>query len=68
MQKQSILFVFVNYSSFVKTDFEILSTFAEVTKYQFKPGKGIFRTGIELLKEFVYLVWRLPLVAACSFR
>ncbi len=57
MQKQSILFVYVNYSSFVKADFEILSTFANVTKYQFKPGKGIIKTGIELLKEFVYLIF-----------
>ena len=57
MQKQSILFVYVNYSSFVKADFEILSSFANVTKYQFKPGKGIFRTGIEVLKEFVFLIF-----------
>jgi len=57
MQKQSILFVYVNYSSFVKADFEILSTFANVTKYQFKPGKGIFRTGIEVLKEFIFLIF-----------
>jgi len=59
MQKQSILFVYVNYSSFVKADFEILSSFANVTKYQFKPGKGIFKTGIELLKEFVYLIFNI---------
>jgi glycosyltransferase involved in cell wall biosynthesis len=59
MQKQSILFVYVNYSSFVKADFEILSSFASVTKYQFKPEKGIFRTGIELLKEFIYLIFNI---------
>ena len=59
MQKQSILFVYVNYSSFVKADFEILSSFANVTKYQFKPGKGIFRTGIEVLKEFIYLIFNI---------
>ena len=57
MQKQSILFVYVNYSSFVKADFEILSTFANVTKYQFKPGKGIFKTGIEVLKELMFLIF-----------
>lgn len=56
MQKQSILFIYVNYSSFVKVDFEILSSFANVTKYQFKPGKGIFSTGIELLKELIFLI------------
>jgi len=58
MQKQSILLVYVNYSTFVKADFEILSTFANVTKYQFKPGKGLIRTGFELLKEFLFLVFR----------
>lgn len=57
MQKQSILFVYVNYSSFVKADFEILSTFANVTKYQFKPGKGIIRTGVEVLKELIFLIF-----------
>jgi len=57
MQKQSILFVYVNYSSFVKADFEILSTFANVTKYQFKPGKGVFKTGIEVLKELIFLIF-----------
>ena len=57
MQKQSILFVYVNYSTFVKADFEILSAFAIVTKYQFKPVKGMIRTGIELLKELFYLIF-----------
>ena len=57
MQKQSILFVYVNYSSFVKADFEILSTFANVTKYQFKPGKGVFKTGFEVLKELIFLIF-----------
>lgn len=37
-------------------DFDILSTFAEVTKYQFKPVKGFIKTGIELLKELVFLI------------
>jgi glycosyltransferase involved in cell wall biosynthesis len=59
MQKQSILFVYVNYSSFVKADFDILSSFANVTKYQFKPGKGIFKTGIKVLKEFIYLTFNI---------
>jgi len=58
MQRQSVLFIYVNYSSFVKADFEILSNFANVKKYQFKPGKGLLRTGIELLKEFFFLLFR----------
>ncbi len=58
MQKQSILFVYVNYSSFVKADFKILSGFAKVKRYQFKPGKGIFNTGVELFKELIYLMFK----------
>ena len=59
MQRQSILFVYVNYSTFVKADFGILTEFADVTKYQFKPGKGVVRTGIEVLKEFTYLIFNI---------
>ncbi len=55
MPKPSILLVYVNYSTFVKADFEILSSFAKVTRYQFKPGKGVIRTGIELVKELLFL-------------
>jgi glycosyltransferase involved in cell wall biosynthesis len=58
MQKPKVLLVYVNYSTFVKADFEILSTYADVTKYQFKPGKGIFRTGIELIREMLFLIFR----------
>jgi len=57
MQKHSILFVYVNYSSFVKADFEILSSFAEVKKYQFKPGKGVVKTGIEVLRQLIFLLF-----------
>ena len=57
MRQPSVLFVYVNYSSFVKADFEMLSSFANVTKYQFKPGKGILKTGVSLLKEFIFLIF-----------
>ena len=58
MKKQSILFVYIDYSTFVRADFEILSSFANVSKYQFKPVKGLFRTGFELLKELIFLIFR----------
>ena len=61
MKKQSILFVYVNYSTFVKADFEILSSFAKVTKYQFKPGKGLFHTFFQLTRQLIFLIlniWR----------
>jgi len=59
MQKQSILFVYINYSSFVKADYEILSEYVAVTKYQFKPVKGLVRTGIELFHELWFLVFNI---------
>jgi len=59
MEKRSILFVYVNYSSFVKADFEIFSSFADVTKYQFKPGKGMVRTALELMKQFLFLLFHI---------
>jgi len=65
MQKKHILFVYVNLSSFVKADFEILSEFAKVSKYVFKPGSGIISTGIKLLKQFLFLIlniWRFDAV------
>ena len=58
MEKKRVLLVFVNFSSFVKADFEILSSFFNVTKYQFKPVKGIIATGIELLKELLFLIFK----------
>lgn len=58
MKKQSILFVYVDYSTFVHADFEILSSFARVSKYQFKPVKGLVRTGIELVKQLIFLIFQ----------
>ncbi|MEI7420775.1 MAG: glycosyltransferase family 4 protein [Prolixibacteraceae bacterium] len=58
MKKQSILFVYVDYSTFVHSDFEILSSFAMVSKYQFKPVKGLVRTGIELFRQLIFLIFQ----------
>jgi len=61
MQNKHILFVYVNLSSFVKADFEILSESAKVSKYVFKPGSGIIGTGIKLFKQLLFLmfnIWR----------
>ncbi len=57
--RKKILFVYTNYSSFVKTDFEILSSEHDVIKYQFKPAKGLVKTGIEFLKQFFYLLFNI---------
>ena len=58
MKKQSILFVYVDYSTFVHSDFEILSSFALVSKYQFRPVKGFVRTGIELTRQLLFLIFQ----------
>ena len=57
--RKKILFIYPNYSSFVKTDFEILSSEHDVIKYQFKPVKGLFKTGGELIKQFFYLLFNI---------
>lgn len=61
MKSRSILFFYNNYTSFVKTDFEILSSVYQVKKYQFKPVKGLLNTAIELIKQFFFLsvhIWK----------
>jgi len=56
MQKKSILLFYINYSSFVRADYDIISLNANVTRYQFKPVKGLIKTGMELVKELFFLV------------
>jgi glycosyltransferase involved in cell wall biosynthesis len=61
MNKKSVLFIYQNFSSFVRTDFEILSSRFYVKKYQFKPTKGLYKTIFELVRQFVYLlinIWK----------
>lgn len=61
MKKKKILFVYQNFSSFVSTDYDILSLNYSVKKYQFKPVKGLLKTFTSLLKQFGYLllhIWK----------
>ncbi|KAF0238289.1 MAG: hypothetical protein FD181_1100 [Prolixibacteraceae bacterium] len=63
--KKNILFIYTNYSTFVKTDYEILTSEHEVTKYQFKPVKGLSKTAFQFLKQLLYLVlniWKFDIV------
>jgi glycosyltransferase involved in cell wall biosynthesis len=65
MQKKKILFTYTNYSTFVKTDFEILSSEHEVTKYQFVPVKGLAKTAVQFIKQKIYLlinIWKFDVV------
>ena len=54
--KNRILFVYTNYSTFVNTDFEILSSEHEVIKYQFKPTKGISKIAFQFIKQLLYSI------------
>jgi glycosyltransferase involved in cell wall biosynthesis len=61
VKNRSILFIYSNYTSFVRTDFEILSSVCQVNKYQFKPVKGLLNTAVELIKQFYFLlvhIWK----------
>ena len=57
--KKNILFVYTNYSTFVKTDFGILSEKHEVVKYQFKPVKGLLKTAFQMLRQLFYLIFNI---------
>lgn len=60
-----ILFIYTSYSTFVKTDYEILSSKHVVTRYQFKPVKGLLKTGLQFLKQLIFLtfnIWKFDTV------
>ncbi|MCK3683750.1 glycosyltransferase family 4 protein [Maribellus sp. YY47] len=54
-RKKNILLVYNNFSTFVKTDFDILSAKFEVEKYQYKPVKGLYKNALEFIKQMFYL-------------
>ncbi|MBN2650469.1 MAG: glycosyltransferase [Prolixibacteraceae bacterium] len=57
--KKNILLVYTNFSTFVKTDHEILSERYHVEKYQYKPVKGIYRNALEFIKQFFFLTFHI---------
>lgn len=57
--RKKILFIYTNYSTFVSTDFDILATENEVIKYRFKPVKGLLKTAVQFLKQFIFLVFNI---------
>ena len=57
--KKKILFIYTNYSTFVRTDFDILASENEVIKYQYKPVKGLPKTAVQFLKQLFYLVFNI---------
>jgi glycosyltransferase involved in cell wall biosynthesis len=56
MKRKKVLLVYVNYSGFVRSDEEILSSLSDVTRYRFKPVKGIIKTARELIRQFFFLI------------
>ncbi len=62
---KKILFIYTNFSTFVKTDFEILSEEHNVKRYQFKPVKGLLKTAIKMIRQLVFLllnIWKFDTV------
>ncbi len=61
MRVKKILFLYSNYSSFVKTDHKILSKKYKVTRYKFISSKNIFKMFTEQLKLKFFLlinIWK----------
>jgi len=61
MKKKKALLVYTSLSSFVKTDYEILSKRYNVTKYQFNSSKKLFKMIFEQLKLKIFLllnIWK----------
>ncbi len=57
--KKKILFIYTSFSSFVKTDFEILSVTYDVKKYSFKPSKGLYKTAMQFIRQFLFLLFNI---------
>jgi glycosyltransferase involved in cell wall biosynthesis len=55
--KNRLLFVYKEPSTFVKTDRKILSEQYEVTDYCFRPVRGLWRTAIEMVRQFFFLLF-----------
>ena len=57
VKQKKILLIYLNYSSFVRTDYENLSLFCHVTKYHFKAGKDALTLAFQFLKQLFYLLF-----------
>ena len=56
MKKKKILFIYTSFSSFIKTDYEILLEKYEVKRYKFESSKKIFKMIFELVKLIIFLL------------
>lgn len=55
-KQKKLLLIYTNYSSFVRADFEILSSSFQVTRYHFIPEKGGFFLAFQFFKQIVHLL------------
>ena len=63
--KSKILFVYSPWTTFTKTDYDILAAKYDVVKYQFKPRKGLIKVAIQFLKQLFFLIfniWRFDIL------
>ena len=56
-ERKKILFVYTGLSSFVKNDLDILASAHSVETYQFEPVKGIPRNALEMIRQFIFLLF-----------
>ena len=64
-RKKRILFIYSPWTTFTKTDYDILASKYEVAKYQFKPKKGLIKVGLQFLKQLFFLafnIWRFDII------
>ena len=55
-KKRKILFVYINFSTFVEKDFISLQKKAEVIKYKFIPHKQLFKFLFQYIKQLFFLI------------
>ncbi len=54
-----ILFIYTNFSTFVRADYEILSEVHHITKYRYKPVKGLLKNAVEITRQFFFLLFNI---------
>lgn len=54
----TILFIYSPWTTFTKEDLDILSSHHKVSKHQFKPQKGLLLVGVEFVKQFFFLLFK----------
>jgi len=59
LEPKKALLIYTSFSSFVKTDFEILSKRYNIKKYQFENSKNLLKMIFEQIKLKVFLFWNI---------